>query len=134
MLTYGKTAANAVASMSYLAEIYHDKPGAASALVIAKARDISRPLVAKLLTILSTAGLVSGMPGPGGGYRLNHVPSKISLYDIVTLFEKMDDTPRCPFGPQWCGNGDPCPMHDYFVAQNDRFYAYMKKTKLSVFK
>ncbi|NJL18928.1 MAG: hypothetical protein HC901_01050 [Bdellovibrionaceae bacterium] len=85
MFIYGKTAANAIAIMSYLAA---DPGRRAGSLEIAKSRRISRPLTAKLLTQLASAGLVSGQPGPGGGYTIARKPSTISLFDIVSLFEQ----------------------------------------------
>ena len=41
------------------------------------------------------------------------------MIDIVRLFEKMDHVTRCPFGPNWCGLNDPCPIHDDIIGMND---------------
>lgn len=84
MFIYGKTAANAIAVMSYLATDPARRAGSAE---IADARSISRPLAAKILTQLATAGLVSGHPGPGGGYTLAQPADQIRLIDIASLFE-----------------------------------------------
>jgi Rrf2 family protein len=132
MFRYGKTAQNAVSAMSYLAEVYTGR-SRLSSLDIADRRNISKPLVAKLLVVLSQAGLVNGAPGPSGGYALARDPSQISLLEIVSLFEKVEDRSMCPFGPDWCGNGDPCPLHDQLVALNDRMYQFLAGTKLDAF-
>lgn len=111
MFGYGKMSACAVASMSALAE-NHGNDTALSSLQIAESRNLSQPLVAKVLTVLSQYGFVHGTRGPGGGYRLSRDPSEFSVFDIVELFEGHRDTNACPFGPGWCGVGDPCPLHD----------------------
>ncbi|MEX0321366.1 MAG: Rrf2 family transcriptional regulator [Puniceicoccaceae bacterium] len=136
MLPYGKTASNAIAAMSYLAERYGDENAKTSSAAISDDRQISRPLVAKVLTILSQAGLVGGSPGPGGGYCLAKPPQEIFLIDIIRLFEKVDDYSRCPFGPDWCGSGDkePCPLHDQIVALDEVGKKFLTETSLAVFK
>jgi Rrf2 family protein len=127
---YGKTASNAVAVMSFLAA----RPGAvAGSAEIAEARKISRALTAKLLTQLSAAGLVRGQPGPGGGYTLAKDPDEIRLISIVSLFEQTEAPSLCPFGPGWCGVGDPCPLHDSLLSLQETSRAFLEDTKLSVF-
>jgi Rrf2 family protein len=131
MFIYGKTASNAIAVMSYLAE----KPGQrAGSGEIAAAREISKPLTAKLLTQLAAAGMVSGQPGPNGGYTLAKPANTINLASIIRLFEQTELPSLCPFGPNWCGHNDPCPLHDLIanmVAENQRF---IEETTLAVFK
>jgi|TARA_B110000908_G_scaffold81305_1_gene97483 Rrf2 family iron-sulfur cluster assembly transcriptional regulator len=108
----GKTAQNAVAAVSYLAECYRDKLGSVSSQAVADARGLSKPLAAKILTTLSQSGLVKGSTGPGGGYELEVEPSEIRLLDVVKHFELQNKAVMCPFGEGWCGNYDPCPLHD----------------------
>lgn len=133
MIAYGKTASNGIAAMSFLAEIYNEETSHAGSGEIAKVRGISKALVAKLLTTLSTAGYVKGTPGPGGGYTLAKAPNQIRLYDIIVLFEKNDNDLICPFGPDWCGNNDRCPLHDEIAKQRDEAEAFLKGTTLQVF-
>ena len=133
MLRCGKTSQTAIAAMSLLAQRYDGGRTRLSSLDIAAARQLPVPLVAKLLTSLSTAGLVSGTRGPGGGYWLSVPPEAIALADIVSVFEKDIDRMLCPFGPHWCGTGDPCPMHDSLTAFDAQWAEYLNETKLSVF-
>jgi Rrf2 family protein len=108
---YGKMSQHAVSAVSYLAEC-HGKSVRLSSAQIAEGRKLSQPLVAKILTNLSAAGLVDGIPGPSGGYALTREPADISLADVVQHFESQDDTVPCPLGPGWCGVGPQCPIHD----------------------
>jgi len=130
MFIYGKTSSNAIAVMSYLAEDAARRAGSGE---IAENRGISKALTAKLLTQLAAAGLVSGQPGPGGGYTLAKKPSAICLLDIASLFEQIEPPSLCPFGHGWCGNGDPCPLHDTILGMIDKNRLFMQKTTLAVF-
>jgi len=132
MFKYGKTAQNAIAAMSFLAEAHHEGSSLISSIEISEARGISKALTAKILTILSQAKLIKGSPGPHGGYSLARPPSEISLMDIVSLFEKPEQV-MCPFGPNWCGKEDPCPLHHEVVRLNDQMMAFLNDTKLAVF-
>lgn len=133
MFGYGKMASYAIASLSYLAANF-DKPGfKVNSQAIATARSLSRPLVGKLMSQMSTAGLVKGTPGPGGGFYLAKDPKDISLLEIVRLFEKVEESLMCPFGPGWCGNGDPCPLHYDLEEKRDEMMDWLSKTSLAVF-
>jgi len=130
MYVYGKTSANAIAVMSYLAADSKRRAGSAE---IAKERGISKALTAKLLTQLASAGLVAGQPGPGGGYKLAKPSKSIYLMDIVVLFEQTAPPSLCPFGHNWCGVGNPCPLHDEIAKLIESNRRFMEGTSLSVF-
>lgn len=130
MFIYGKMAANAIAVMSYLAL---DPTRRAGSGEIAKARGISQPLTAKLLTQLAAAGFIAGQPGPGGGYCLARPASEICLADIIRLFEQSALPSLCPFGHNWCGVKDPCPLHDTIKKLVEHNRHFVETTRLSVF-
>jgi Rrf2 family transcriptional regulator, iron-sulfur cluster assembly transcription factor len=133
MLRYGKTSQSAVSAMSRLAEVYDGGKTRLSSLDIARDRRLPQPLVAKLLTALSRAELVDGTRGPGGGYWLARPPGEITLDDITRCFERDTDRVLCPFGPDWCGNSDPCPLH-YELADLDlRLREFLEKNTLEAF-
>lgn len=119
--------------MSFLAQRYDEGKSRFNSEDIARGRNLPKPLVAKLLTTLSTAGLVNGTRGPGGGYWLAKPPSEISLADIAARFEKEQEAILCPFGPGWCGNNDPCPVHDDLFALNEQWNNFLVETTLAVF-
>jgi len=130
MFLYGKTVANAIAVASYLAA---EAPRRVASREIAKARGLSQVLSAKILTQLAAATLADGQPGPGGGYTLARPAKRISLMDIARLFEQTERPAPCPFGHDWCGRGEPCPLHRSFqnmIAANRHF---METTRLSLF-
>jgi DNA-binding IscR family transcriptional regulator len=116
---YGKQTERAIAAMSRLAEVWDGGRTRLSSVEIADNRGLPRPMVAKLLTALSQGGLVSGSPGPGGGYE---------------LFEREDASHLCPFGGGICGSGDPCAMHDRLVEMQMSFRRYLTETTFECFR
>ena len=130
---YSKMSQNAIAAMSYLSGSYSDESARASSAEIAEARELPKALVAKVLTLLSQAGFVTGAPGPNGGYRLAHDPGKISFYDIVSHFDPVENAVPCPFGSDYCPNKKPCPVHDEIVAVRESVANFLKQTNFSSF-
>lgn len=133
MFRYGKLAQRAVGALSYLAEQRAAGAEPVSSSAVADARMMPVTLAAKLLSQTASAGLTVGSTGPGGGYRLARPPNEITLAQIVDLFERRRDEPPCPFGPGWCGKGDPCPLHDQFVELEERARGFLENTTLAVF-
>lgn len=134
MLKIGKLSQQAIAAATYLAERYDEEGGRVSAAEIADARELPRPVVAKLLAALSLHRLTTGTTGPTGGYRLARPPESITLFDIVEVFERMDIRPMCPFGPNWCGNGAPCPLHDAISVASEQVADFLRGQNLSAFR
>lgn len=132
MFTYSKLAQAGIAAVSYLAGVAAENRLAGSA-EIAEARQLSRMLVAKILTLLSRAELVEGKPGPTGGYRLARPPAEISLLDVVKVFENPQDTVMCPFGPNWCGVGPICPLHDSLLEMHQQALDRLAREDFSQF-
>uniref|UniRef100_A0A7C2JYS4 Rrf2 family transcriptional regulator n=1 Tax=Schlesneria paludicola TaxID=360056 RepID=A0A7C2JYS4_9PLAN len=134
MTPYGKVAQAAIAAASLLAERYAPDGGVRlSSREIAQARRLSQPIVAKVLTTLSQVGLVSGAPGPGGGYALARPPEQITLYDVVEPFDRLESTLVCPFGEGWCGTGPQCPLHVQLESLRQQISDFLKGTTLARF-
>ncbi len=129
----GKTAENAIAAVSYLAECHRDGVGKVSSWAVADARRISKPLAAKILTTLSQAGIVEGSTGPGGGYELALEPKDIKLIDVVNCFELQKRAVMCPFGKNWCGKFEPCPLHDKIIAMEETFQSFLRENDFGGF-
>ena len=130
MVIFGKTSAHALSVLSCLAENDGRAMGSAE---IASDRGLSRALTCKVLTQLSGAGLVSGKPGPGGGYKLGKPASTISLMDVAVLFESQGSMSQCPLGGAWCAGSSPCPLHAAIDDVVQRINEFMRLTTLAVF-
>jgi Rrf2 family protein len=129
---YGKTAQYAIAAMTQLAKAYLEKKKL-NAADIAQTRNLPKPVVAKVLTVLSQAGLVIGSPGPGGGYALAKPPEGISLYDVAELFDRQEEALGCPMGPNYCGAGPECPFHNDLSALRENYFAFLKNSTFDSF-
>lgn len=132
MTPYGKTSQHAIAAMTALAEAHHEGRRLSS-LEIAERRRLPRPIIAKVLTVLSQAGLVVGAPGPGGGYALSRPPEQITIYQVAELFDRMTENVSCPFGPTWCGQGDPCPLHSQLTALREQVVHFLQSNTFASF-
>lgn len=133
MFSYSKTTQYAIAAASRLAEVYDDKIKLSS-IDIARDRGLPKPVVAKVLTVLSQAGIVTGSPGPGGGYTLAQAPEKITLLHVAECFDRVEQPLTCPFGPGYCGTGNPCPLHHQLVNLQDQFSRFLKNNTLAAFR
>lgn len=132
MSSYGRTSSNAIAIASLLAERWGRKIRTTSQEA-AKIRGISKPLAARILVQLSQVDLVQGTPGPNGGYALARVPMEIRLSEIVSVFQKVEASERCAYGPGWCGTGKRCPLHDTLTELDQQYLSFLEKTTLDVF-
>ncbi|MFT7517770.1 MAG: Rrf2 family protein [Myxococcota bacterium] len=71
-------------ALAYMAQ---NKSGSTSAKDIVAELAVPRRLLAEVLKDLSRNMIVNGTRGPGGGYRLNKLPSEISLCEVVECLE-----------------------------------------------
>lgn len=131
---YGRQTECAIAAMSRLAEVYDGGKTQLSAADIARSRGLPGPFVAKILSALSKAGLVTCARGPGGGATLARHPSEIRLFDVFRLFEREDLRTQCPFGGGICGQGEPCPLHHKLLAMRSAMNTLLLDTTFDEFR
>lgn len=79
------------AIMAMLALAIHDDEGALRLGDIAKQQGISLSYLEQVFARLRNGGLVEGIRGPGGGYRLARPADDITLVDIVLHAEETED-------------------------------------------
>ena len=93
----------------------HGDNGPVSRQDISQRQEISAGYLAQLFTHLQSAGLVEGVKGPGGGYRLSRDPSLISAGDVVRAVEGpvavVQCTLPCPDEGPACSRVDRCATH-----------------------
>jgi Rrf2 family protein len=87
-----------------------------SARRIAERMGIPVRFLPHVLTDLVRAGLVVGMPGRTGGYRLALATEDIDLLRIVDAVEEKGETPRCVLRGGACSPEGRCAVHDAFSA------------------
>jgi Rrf2 family transcriptional regulator, iron-sulfur cluster assembly transcription factor len=122
----------AVAAASALAEVHGTERPALTAQQIAARRNIPRPYVAKVLTVMARARLVRGTRGPGGGFVLQRHPSRITLKEIAACFDGGARV-ACPLGRTRCRRERPCPLHDPIQRVHQAAMAFLDETTLGGF-
>ena len=91
----------------------HAGEGLVSRQDIAGRQEISADYVAQLFRPLHAAGLVEGVKGPGGGYRLARDAATISAGDVVRAVEGPIAVVHCvePGDEPSCNRVDRCVAH-----------------------
>ncbi len=75
-------------------ELAQDPARQVSAADIAKKYGISAHHLAKVLRGLTRAGLVESMRGAGGGYQFSGNAKRITLYEVICMFEDVGHRTR----------------------------------------
>lgn len=88
----------------------HQGEGLVSRAEIARRQELSPTYIAHLFRRLERAGLVEGVKGPGGGYRLRRHPAEISVGEIIRVVEGPIALVHCvtPEGQKRCRRADRC--------------------------
>ena len=77
---------------------------------IAERQDISLKDSESIMTVLSKGGLVEGIHGKGGGYRLSRRPEQYTLGEVLRLTEGSLAPVSCLHeGSAPCARCNPCP-------------------------
>jgi len=94
MSTRGRYALRAMLDLAL-----HNDEGPVLRHDIATRQELSADYVAQLFQHLCAVGLVKGVKGPGGGYRLAHDPATIRVGDIVRAVEGPISPVECTTAP-----------------------------------
>lgn len=120
--------------MSRLAEVWDGGVTRLSAQQIAEQRNLPAPMLAKILTSLSQAGLIVGSPGPGGGYALSRPPVSITFQQVALVFEREDPSHLCPFGGGICGVGKNCAIHEKLIEVKTQVNTFLEESTFEIFR
>lgn len=87
---------------------------------IAERQSIPAPFLAKIVSQLSTSGLVETYRGAGGGVALARPASEISLIHVIEALDGPLRLNRCALNDNACPHEEHCPVRDIWVeAQRD---------------
>lgn len=79
---------------------------------IARALDVPRNYLSKILHVLARAGVLESTRGPHGGFELAHPAADLTLADVVEEFDRLQERGACLLGGTRCNERDPCAAHD----------------------
>ncbi|NOQ77253.1 MAG: Rrf2 family transcriptional regulator [Methylococcaceae bacterium] len=96
---------------------------------IATRQTISLSYLEQLFSRLRKAGMVIGVRGPGGGYKLSRAALEINIADIIAAVDEPLDSTKCG-GEGNCQDGLPCLTHDLWMGLSEQIRSYLKGISL----
>ena len=120
----------AVTAMMDLA--IHDQKGPVTLADISKCQGISLSYLEQLFSKLRKEGLVDGVRGPGGGYRLGKIANQISIADIISAVYESIDSTNC-LGNEDCNKGERCLTHHLWADLSTSLYEFLDGITLAQF-
>ena len=108
----------------------HQDDGCSSLADISRRQNISLSYLEQLFAKLRHRGLVSSVRGPGGGYRLERMPSEIHIAEIVDSVDEQMDATRCA-GRADCQQGDTCLSHQLWSELSDQIHGFLSGIDLA---
>ncbi|MBE6599366.1 MAG: Rrf2 family transcriptional regulator [Ruminococcaceae bacterium] len=99
---------------------------------IAERQGISEKYLESIIVILSRAGMVDGLRGKGGGYRLNRAPSEYTVGEILGLVENTLAPVSClDCGQRGCGKAAECRTLTVWQNLSDKINDYLASVTLA---
>lgn len=100
---------------------------------VARRQDISLSYLEQLFARMRRAGLVSGVRGPGGGYRLARAANSVTIADIIDAVNEPIKATRCEAGsPTSCiGKQGRCIAHGLWQEMGDRIQSFLVSVSLA---
>ena len=119
LTTKGRYAVTAMLDLAFHSQI---KP--VTLTDIATRQTISLSYLEQLFSRLRRAGMVTGVRGPGGGYKLSKETNEISVSDIILAVDEQVDLTNCESKGN-CQNDGPCLTHDLWMGLSNTVRNYL---------
>ncbi|VAW55222.1 Iron-sulfur cluster regulator IscR [hydrothermal vent metagenome] len=110
----------------------HDKAGSVTLADISQCQGISLSYLEQLFSKLRKAGLVKGVRGPGGGYRLARPASEINIAEIICSVDENVDVTHCK-GKGDCRDGEKCLTHELWTSLSKKLHHFLSEITLAQF-
>ena len=100
---------------------------------VARRQEISLSYLEQLFARMRRAGLVAGVRGPGGGYRLARPADVIAVAEIIAAVDEPIKTTRCEEGSakSCIGRQGLCIAHGLWQEMGDRIQAFLASVTLA---
>jgi Rrf2 family iron-sulfur cluster assembly transcriptional regulator len=125
LTTKGRYAVTAMLDLAYHSQI---KP--VTLTDIAARQTISLSYLEQLFARLRRAGMVKGVRGPGGGYKLCRETNEINVADIITAVDESLDSTKCG-GEANCQKEQACLTHDLWTGLSAQIRNYLEDISLA---
>lgn len=108
----------------------HENEGPVTLSDISQCQGISLSYLEQLFARLRKHGLVTGVRGPGGGYRLAQPADRITVADVILAVDDNVDATRCG-GKGDCQDGERCLTHDLWSDLSGQIYDFLNGITLA---
>ncbi len=98
---------------------------------IAKEERLPAFFLAKILKELAAKKVLNSSRGRKGGFSLSRPAEQITLEEIVSALDGLEDLRRCAIGWARCSDDKPCSLHNRFKPIRERVHDYLKTTTIS---
>jgi Rrf2 family iron-sulfur cluster assembly transcriptional regulator len=100
---------------------------------VARRQEISLSYLEQLFARMRRAGLVSGVRGPGGGYRLARASHAITVAEIIAAVNEPIKATRCEEGSMksCLGKSGRCIAHGLWQEMGDRIQHFLTSVSLA---
>ncbi|MEO8139631.1 MAG: Rrf2 family transcriptional regulator [Gemmatimonadota bacterium] len=123
------TAQYALRAVVTIAEQPEGRPIGAGRL--AATLGIPRNYLSKTLHLLAQSGVLESTRGKYGGFQLGRPAARLSLLDIVTLFDDLADRRTCLLGRAVCSDYNPCAAHSRWKLVGERTAEFFRETTVA---
>ncbi len=110
----------------------HYEGGPVTLANISETQGISLSYLEQLFARLKKNGLVEGLRGPGGGYRLSREPEEISVAMIIHAIGEGIDATSCE-GNENCQDGERCLTHELWDKLGNKIFDFLDGITLASF-
>ena len=98
---------------------------------ISSRQNISVKYLEQLIRPLKQAKLINSIRGPKGGHMLAEAPEKITLGQIVRIFEGQSDLVECVSLPETCPMADDCSVRTAWYSATKAMYESLDATTIA---
>lgn len=126
LTTKGRYAVTAMLDLAF-----HSQINPVTLTDIATRQTISLSYLEQLFARLRKAGMVTGVRGPGGGYKLSRDPKEISIAEIISAVDEPIDSTKCGSKKNCHKNNQPCLTHDLWMGLSEQIRDYLEGISLA---
>ncbi len=126
LTTKGRYAVTAMLDLAFYSQI-----NPVTLTDIAARQTISLSYLEQLFARLRKAGVVIGVRGPGGGYKLSRDTKDISIAEIIAAVDEPIDSTKCGSKRNCHKNNEPCLTHDLWMGLSEQIRSYLEKISLA---
>ncbi len=125
LTTKGRYAVTAMLDLAF-----HSKIKPVTLTDIAARQTISLSYLEQLFARLRRAGMVKGVRGPGGGYKLCRNTNEINIAEIIIAVDESLDSTKCG-GEANCQKEQACLTHDLWMGLSEQIRCYLENISLA---